>query len=65
MLISFCLLLPFPLTGVQLLWLTLVVIPLLSLSIIATPANDELMIQMTGKRITNIYVSYYDKILLL
>eukprot|EP00794_Sanderia_malayensis_P008949 gene8949-9903_t len=55
MLVSFCLLLPFPLTGLQLLWLTIVIIPILSLSLIATPADSDLMDQMTGKRISNIY----------
>ena len=57
MLISFCMLLPFPLTGLKLLWLKLVIIPLISLSLIGTPADSNLMNRMTGKRISNIYVS--------
>ena len=59
MLLSFGLLLPFPFTGISLLWLKLVIIPILSLSLLGTPADDELMNQMTDKRITNIYVSSF------
>jgi len=55
MLISFCLLLPFPFTGINLLWLKLVIVPILSLSLLGTPANDQLMNQMTDKRINDIY----------
>ena len=58
MLISFCLLLPFPFTGINLLWLKLVIVPILSLSLLGTPANDQLMNQMTDKRINDIYVSF-------
>ncbi len=59
LLVSFCLLLPLPMTGLQLLWLTVVILPILALSLIGTPADAGLMSQMTGKRISNIYVSQY------
>lgn len=46
-------LLPPPLTGIQLLWLICVIVPLLSLSLIGTPANSGLMKMITGKRKKN------------
>ncbi|XP_065065440.1 transmembrane protein 94-like [Rhopilema esculentum] len=55
MLVSFCLLLPFPFTGLRLLWLEIIIIPLLSLSLLGTPSDSDLMNRMTGKRISNIY----------
>ena len=58
MLISFGFLLPFPFTGISLLWLKLVIVPILSLSLLGTPANDQLMNQMTDKRINDIYVGF-------
>lgn len=57
MLLSFAFLLHFPFTGLSLLWLKLVVVPILSLSLLGTPADDDVMNRMTGKRISNIYVS--------
>ena len=58
MILSFCALLPFPLTGLQLLWLTVIILPLLSVSLVGTPADSDLMNRMTGKRLDKMKVSY-------
>lgn len=42
--------LPPPLSGLQILWQTLVVVPLISIALIGTPADKNLMKTITGKR---------------
>ncbi|XP_078346969.1 transmembrane protein 94-like isoform X3 [Oculina patagonica] len=53
MLLSSCFLLPPPLTGLHLLWLSCLIVPLLSLSLIGSPADQNLMTMMTGKNDKN------------
>lgn len=53
MLLSACFVLPPPLTGLHLLWLSCLIVPLLSLSLIGSPADPNLMTMMTGKNDKN------------
>jgi len=53
MLLSSCLLLPPPLTGLHLLWLSCLTVPLLSLSLIGSPADPDLMTMITEKNDRN------------
>ncbi|XP_027057487.1 transmembrane protein 94-like isoform X1 [Pocillopora damicornis] len=53
MLLSSCVLLPPPLTGLHLLWLSCLIVPLLSLSLIGSPSDPNLMTMMTGKNDKN------------
>ena len=50
MLLSSVFLLPPPLTGLQLMWLIYIIIPLVSISLIGGPADEDLMRMLTGKR---------------
>ena len=56
MFLSSCFLLPPPFTGLHLLWLACLVVPLLSLSLIGSPADPDLMTMMTGKNDRNFKV---------
>eukprot|EP00111_Clytia_hemisphaerica_P005180 TCONS_00014936-protein len=42
--------LPPPLTGLQTLWLVVVILPSISISLVGTPAHDNIMKVLTGKR---------------
>lgn len=53
MFLSSCFLLPPPFTGLHLLWLSCIIVPLLSLSLIGSPADQDLMTMMTGKNDRN------------
>lgn len=53
MLLSSCVLLPPPLTGLHLVFLSCLTVPLLSLSLIGSPADRDLMTMMTGKNDRN------------
>lgn len=53
MVMSSCFFLPPPLTGLHLLWLSCLTVPLLSLSLIGSPADQDLMTMMTGKNDRN------------
>ena len=55
-LLSSCLLLPPPLTGLHLLWLSCLTVPLLSLSLIGSPADPDLMTMITEKNDRNFKV---------
>ena len=50
MLFSSLFMLPPPLSGLQLMWLTCVIVPLISISLIGTPADKHIMKTITGKR---------------
>ena len=56
MFLSSCFLLPPPFTGLHLLWLSCIIVPLLSLSLIGSPADQDLMTMMTGKNDRNFKV---------
>lgn len=58
MLLSSCVLLPPPLTGLHLLWLSCLIVPLLSLSLIGSPSDPNLMTMMTGKNDKNFKVTF-------
>ncbi|XP_020627976.1 transmembrane protein 94-like [Orbicella faveolata] len=53
MFLSSCFLLPPPFTGLHLLWLSCLIVPLLSLSLIGSPADQGLMTMITGKNDRN------------
>ncbi|XP_047127529.1 transmembrane protein 94 isoform X2 [Hydra vulgaris] len=57
-LLSTCFLLPPPLSGLQMLWLICIIIPLLSISLIGTPNNGKLMKVITGKRKKHSYKEF-------
>ena len=50
MLLSSVFLRPPPLTGLQLMWLIYVIIPLVGISLIGGPADGDYMRMLTGKR---------------
>lgn len=50
MLFSSLSMLPPPLSGLQMLWLITVIIPILGVSLIGTPADEDIMKTITGKR---------------
>ena len=56
MLLSSFFLLPPPLTGLHILWLTCLTVPLLSLSLIGSSADQDLMTMITGKNDKNFKV---------
>ncbi|KAI9484564.1 hypothetical protein BDB00DRAFT_854740 [Zychaea mexicana] len=49
-----CMLLPSPITGYQILWIMWIILPILSLSMLFTPHDDNIMLLMPGKNIEHL-----------
>ncbi|KAI8140299.1 hypothetical protein BJV82DRAFT_671729 [Fennellomyces sp. T-0311] len=49
-----CMLLPSPLTGYQILWIIWIILPILALSMLFTPHDDNIMLLMPGKNIEHL-----------
>ncbi|KAI7850621.1 hypothetical protein BDC45DRAFT_518069 [Circinella umbellata] len=56
-----CMLLPSPLTGYQILWIMWIILPILSLSMLFTPHDDNIMLLMPGELYIIIYVRLDNK----
>lgn len=52
--VSFCLVLPPILTGYQILWLLWIILPIVTLSMLFTPHDDNIMLLMPGKNIDHL-----------